>query len=60
MPEKREERSRREDRRIVVAENGPYHVFGSLPLAKETIVTDSEGVPSQVAQRASLPRSGEV
>jgi CDGSH-type Zn-finger protein len=43
MPEKKEERSRREDRRIVVAENGPYHVFGSLPLAKETIVTDSEG-----------------
>jgi CDGSH-type Zn-finger protein len=43
MPGKKEERSRREDGRIAVAENGPYHVFGSLPLAKETIVTDSEG-----------------
>lgn len=43
MPEKKEGLLRSKDRKIVVAENGPYHVFGSLPLAKETIVTDSEG-----------------
>jgi CDGSH-type Zn-finger protein len=43
MPKKKQEHLRREHRKIVVAENGPYRVFGSLPLAKETIVADSKG-----------------
>jgi CDGSH-type Zn-finger protein len=43
MAKKREELSEGKNCRIVVAENGPYHVFGSLPLAREIIVSDSEG-----------------
>jgi CDGSH-type Zn-finger protein len=43
MARKKKERSKSEDRRIVIVENGPYRVSGGLPLAKEIILTDSEG-----------------
>jgi CDGSH-type Zn-finger protein len=43
MAKKKEGGSKGEDCRIVVVENGPYRVFGGLPLAMETILTDSEG-----------------
>jgi CDGSH-type Zn-finger protein len=43
MARKKERPSKREDCRIVVVANGPYRVFGGLSLAKETILTDSEG-----------------
>jgi CDGSH-type Zn-finger protein len=43
MANKKEGPLKAKDCRIVIVENGPYRVFGGLPLAKETILTDGEG-----------------
>jgi len=34
---------RTDNMKVTVTENGPYLVEGSIPLAKQTIVTDAEG-----------------
>src|SRR2546430_7611528 len=41
--------------RVVVSRNGPYLVSGGVPLAKQTIVTDSEGESQQWRQGETLP-----
>lgn len=38
-----EHKKQKSQARVVVSENGPYVVSGSVPLAKQTIVTDGEG-----------------
>src|SRR5439155_3496920 len=40
---------------VVVSHNGPYLVSGGVPLAKQTIVTDSEGESQQWRQGETLP-----
>jgi CDGSH-type Zn-finger protein len=39
------EPSKKKNCKVVVVKNGPYLVSGNLPLAKESIVSDSEGYP---------------
>src|SRR2546427_12432118 len=41
--------------RVVISNNGPYLVSGGVPLAKQTIVTDSEGGSQQWRQGETIP-----
>src|SRR5256884_4700217 len=41
--------------RVVASRNGPYLVSGGVPLAKQSIVTDSEGESQQWRQGETLP-----
>lgn len=36
-----------EEKKIIISENGPYLVSGDLPLGKEIIVCDNEGIPTK-------------
>jgi CDGSH-type Zn-finger protein len=49
-------KSKPEQPRVVVTKDGCYLVQGSIPLAKETIVTDSEGHPVKWAKLESYPK----
>jgi len=44
--------------RIVVSKNGPYIVFGGLPLAREIAVPDSEGHPVKWVKGKRFPTEG--
>jgi CDGSH-type Zn-finger protein len=41
--------------RVVISNNGPYLVSGGVPLAKQTIVTDSEGGSQQWREGDAFP-----
>nr|NIO19970.1 iron-binding protein [Candidatus Aenigmarchaeota archaeon] len=41
--------------KIVISSNGPYLVYGGLPLAKEIIVPDSEGTPIRWKKGETYP-----
>lgn len=43
------------DRKIVVTEDGPYHVSGSVPLSKDIKYSDSEGTPVRWEQASQYP-----
>ncbi len=43
------------DCKVVIAENGPYFISGSLPLAKEIIVCDREGIPAKWGKGKRYP-----
>ena len=47
------------DRRITVTTNGPYRVAGSVPLAKQTIVSDDEGFSIEWRQGQSFETTEE-
>src|SRR3990172_5857866 len=42
--------------RVVVTKNGPYLVFGGLPLAREIIVPDGNGDPVEWGNGGSYPK----
>jgi CDGSH-type Zn-finger protein len=43
-------------RQVLVSKNGPYTVSGRLPLAKEIILVDEEGIPVQYGKGERYPR----
>ncbi len=45
--------------RIVVTENGPYHVFGDLPIAIQTIIPNRDGLSWEWKQGPSFPSSAD-
>jgi CDGSH-type Zn-finger protein len=49
MPQKKNKRQ------VVVSKDGPYLVSGSLPLAKEIILTDEYGIPVKYGKGESYP-----
>jgi CDGSH-type Zn-finger protein len=48
-------KNKNEECKVVVTKNGPYLVSGSLPLAKELIVCDKEGIPIKWAKGDKYP-----
>jgi len=41
--------------KILISKNGPYIVSGGLPLAREYIVTDDEGISSEWKKGEAYP-----
>ncbi|MDD2822638.1 MAG: CDGSH iron-sulfur domain-containing protein [Candidatus Daviesbacteria bacterium] len=46
----------RDKSKVVITKNGPYVVFGSLPLDKQTIIPDEDGVPYKYKQGEKFPK----
>ena len=50
--------AKKKDQKILIAKDGPYVVSGSLPLGKEIIVVNKEGVPIKWKKGETLPCKG--
>jgi CDGSH-type Zn-finger protein len=48
-------RQKKNRRQVVVSKDGPYLVTGRLPLAKEIILTDKDGIPVKYGKGESYP-----
>lgn len=42
-------------KKVIVAKDGPYIVEGSVPLSRETIINDEEGIPAEWGIQDRLP-----
>lgn len=50
--------NKKEGNKIIISQNGPYLVSGDLPLGKEMIVHDKEGIPMAWKNGKSFPNKG--
>jgi CDGSH-type Zn-finger protein len=49
------DRAEKKDHKVLVTKNGPYLVSGGLPLAKEVILTDDDGISNDYGKGDSYP-----